>query len=80
VRGILDALRDRIERPSWETRRELVETLVERVSVDTVEQDGRKRPLVTVRYRFVDPNSYCSSLPLQGDNITDRSHPLSLAN
>jgi len=73
VRGLLDTLRDRIERPSWQTKRELVETLVERVSVDTVEQDGRKRPLVTVRYRFVDPDSYCSSHPLRDENITDRS-------
>lgn len=37
---------------TWETRRRLVEVLVDTIRVDTVDRDGRKEAHVSVRYRF----------------------------
>ena len=61
ARILLERLRDKAEDPSWDTKRELVETLVESIVVHTLVENGRKVPKITVRYRFVEKNSDSSS-------------------
>lgn len=40
--------------PEWSTKRKLVETLVEGIVVETVEQDGRPQGRVVVTYKFTE--------------------------
>jgi hypothetical protein len=40
---------------TWETKRRMVETLVERIEVQTVEQEGRSEAELRVEYCFDDP-------------------------
>jgi hypothetical protein len=50
-------LNGRLDAPvTWELKREIVETLVGSVRVDTVEESGKKEALVHVIYSFDPPN------------------------
>ena len=50
---LIRELNGRLDGPvSWELKREIVETLVEGILVETVEKDGRKEAVVHVTYRF----------------------------
>ena len=40
---------------TWELKREIVETLVEQILVETVQEDGKKRAIVHVTYKFDPP-------------------------
>jgi len=53
ARTLLEQLRDKLERADAAAKRELVQALVERIEVTTItEEDGKRIPHVTVRYRF----------------------------
>jgi hypothetical protein len=53
---LLQELGRRLDEPlDWELKRQLVQTLVEAIRVETVEQDGKKQAVVTVSYRFTPP-------------------------
>lgn len=71
---LLERLRDKLENPSWEAKRELVEALVEGIIVDTVVENGKRMARVTIRYRFEDKNTDCSMNVFHPDNITDGAH------
>ena len=51
---MLQRLRNRLEEPlTWEVKRQLVEALIERILVHTVEtEQGKKEARITVTYRF----------------------------
>lgn len=56
--ALLRELNGRLDGPvTWEVKRELVETLVDGIRVDTVEKDGRKEAIVHVTYCFDPPHS-----------------------
>ena len=42
---------------TWELKRQLVETLVEGIEVETVESNGKKEAIIHVSYRFGSPES-----------------------
>jgi site-specific DNA recombinase len=51
--ALLRTLNERLAGPlDWNTRRQLIETLVERITVQTVEQNGRRSVNIIARYRF----------------------------
>src|SRR5258706_1576891 len=55
--ALLAKLRKRLDEPVlWEQKRQLIETLVAGVRVETFEQDGVKQTRVTVTYRFSEPD------------------------
>jgi site-specific DNA recombinase len=57
AQALLAKLRKRLDEPvSWEQRRRLIEVLVSRVQVDTVEESGVKQSRITVTYRFSEPD------------------------
>jgi hypothetical protein len=76
ARLLLEQLSDKLTDIAWEGKRELVEALVESITVETVVEDGKRTPKVTIRYRFGGENSQgggagggkgisdCSSAPL----------------
>jgi hypothetical protein len=56
--ALLKELNGRLDEPiTWELKRELVETLVEGIRVDTVNENGRKEAVVHVTYNFDPPQS-----------------------
>jgi site-specific DNA recombinase len=56
--ALLRELNGRLDEPiTWELKREIVETLVECIRVDTVEENGRKEAVVHVTYNFDPPHS-----------------------
>ena len=51
--GVLEKLGARLQEPiSWELRRELIESLVEKVRVDTRQKEGNREASITVTYRL----------------------------
>jgi site-specific DNA recombinase len=55
---LLRELNRRLDDPlTWELKREIVETLVEGIRVDTTEEGGRREAIVHVTYRFDPPNA-----------------------
>ena len=51
--GVLEKLGARLQEPlSWELRRELIESLVEQVRVDTRQKEGNREASITVTYRL----------------------------
>ncbi|HEX8696885.1 MAG TPA: hypothetical protein VF746_30985 [Longimicrobium sp.] len=51
--ALLRTLNERLDETlDWETRRELIQTLVERITIQTVDADGRRAVNVVARYRF----------------------------
>jgi site-specific DNA recombinase len=55
--ALLARLRERLDEPvSWEAKRQLVEVLVSRIRVDSIETCGVMQPKVTITYRFDKPN------------------------
>ncbi|MDI6894853.1 MAG: recombinase family protein [Bacillota bacterium] len=66
ARTVLEQLRDKLEAADPAAKRELVQALVEKIEVTTItEENGKRIPHVTIRYRFnppIDPNnSDCKS-------------------
>jgi site-specific DNA recombinase len=56
--ALLRELNGRLDGPvTWELKRELVETLVEGIRVDTIQENGRKEAVVHVTYNFDPPQS-----------------------
>lgn len=56
--SLLRELNERLSQPlTFELKREIVETLVEGLVVETIEEDGRKQAVVHVTYKFDDPQS-----------------------
>lgn len=66
ARTVLEQLRDKLETADPAAKRELVQTLVEKIEVTTItKENGKRVPHVTIRYRFTPPtdpkNSDCKS-------------------
>jgi site-specific DNA recombinase len=58
VEVLLERLRQKLDAGiSWELRRELIEVLVDGITIDTVETAGKKAAVVNVRYRFSSVNT-----------------------
>jgi site-specific DNA recombinase len=58
VEVLLERLREKLDAGiSWELKRELVEVLVDGITIDTVETVGKKETVVNVRYRFSSVNT-----------------------
>jgi hypothetical protein len=53
---LLEQLRGRVENADPQTRRELVEALVDRIHVETVEEKGKLVPRITITYCFEPAN------------------------
>ena len=62
--SLLGNLRDKIEKATFETKRQLVMSLVDKVTVDTVEESGRRAVRIKIEYCFSNP----------GDRPPDRHH------
>jgi site-specific DNA recombinase len=62
--AMLSRLRERLDRPvSWEQKRQLIETLVAGIQVETVEVCGVKQAKIIVTYRFSQPDEARILLP-----------------
>jgi hypothetical protein len=59
--AVLAKLRARLDEPiSWERKRQLIETLVEGVRVDTFHENGKRCAAVTVTYRLASRVDICT--------------------
>jgi site-specific DNA recombinase len=61
----LDALLDRLRKKldegvSWEQKRQLVEVMVDGITVDTIESGTRREAIINVRYKFVSSVDTCT--------------------
>jgi site-specific DNA recombinase len=62
-------LNQKLDQPiTWELKRQLVETLVEEIVVETLESNGKKEAIVHVSYRFGSPQS--DTVKCQYPNLT----------
>jgi len=59
---------------SWELKRQLVEVLVDGISIDTVEAGNRREAVVNVRYKFVSSVETCTDTPACFNCTLDRVH------
>jgi len=60
----LGSLRDKIENATFESKRQLVMSLVDKVTVDTIEESRRRAVRIRIEYCFSNP----------GDRPPDRHH------
>ena len=61
VEALLDRLREKLNAGvSWELKRQLVEVLVDGITVDTIESGARREAVITVRYKFVSSVDTCT--------------------
>jgi hypothetical protein len=61
VEAMLHRLREKLDEGiSWELKRQLVEVLVDGISIDTVEAGNRREAIVNVRYKFVSSVETCT--------------------
>ncbi len=61
VPAMLEALREKLDAGiTWELKRQLVEVLVDGITVDTVEAGKRREAVVNVRYKFVSSVDTCT--------------------
>ena len=68
VPAMLEALREKLDAGvTWELKRQVVEVLVDGITVDTVEAGTRRQAIVNVRYKFVSSVDTCTD--------TDSSSP-----
>jgi site-specific DNA recombinase len=59
--ALLSKLRARLDEPlSWEVKRQLIETLVGSIRVDTLQENGKRCAAVTVTYRFAKSVNTCT--------------------
>jgi signal recognition particle GTPase len=59
--ALLKRLHERLDEPlTWDVKRELVETLVEGIRVDTLIEGTNREAVVTVNYRFGAPEAHSS--------------------
>lgn len=89
ARLLLEQLRDQLADITWEGKRDLVQALVESISVATLVEAGKRAPQVTIRYRFGGGHaggsgtdggkkiSDCYSAPLGPSKATALFHPMS---
>ena len=61
VEALLDALRMKLDEGiSWELKRELVEVLVDGITIDTIATGKTREAVVNVRYKFVSSVDTCT--------------------
>ena len=54
VETLLERLRARLDEGlSWELKRQLIEVLVDSITVDTIETGTKREAVINVRYKFV---------------------------
>jgi site-specific DNA recombinase len=76
VKDLLLRLQDEVDEASPETKRKLIKTFVESITVNTLKENGKNVPELIIQYRFennskeffYDQSSYCSAAPF-GPNI-----------
>ena len=72
---MLARLREKLDEGiSWELKRQLVEVLVDGISIDTVEAGNRREAVVNVRYKFVSSVETCTYTPVCFNCTMDRVH------
>ena len=61
VETLLKALRSKLDQGvTWELKRQLVEVLVDGITIDTVESAGKRESVINVRYKFVSSVDTCT--------------------
>lgn len=61
VPALLEKLREKLDAGiTWELKRQLVEVLVDGITVDTIDVGNRREAVVNVRYRFVSSVDTCT--------------------
>jgi site-specific DNA recombinase len=72
VEALLKALRSKLDQGvTWELKRQLVEVLVDGITIDTVESAGKREAVINVRYKFVSSVDTCTGR--RACNKRDRS-------
>jgi hypothetical protein len=75
--ALLRTLNARLDEPlTFALRRELVELLVESIQIDTIPEDGKRKLIATIRYRFA-PLESESSFAIQTNRSASRNYGVS---
>ena len=75
--AVLRTLNARLDQPlTFALKRDLVETLVESIQIDTVADDGKRKLIATIRYRFTPPESE-SSFTVKTHRCASRNYGVS---